>query len=269
MVIDEKITNESVRKRFFNILTIRYQLVKQQLTFIGKVVRNSEDQIPTQMLTAWCDNKRKPGAPLQNNKNTLAQNIRLIVPSAAKYGLLTIWVYLALYGGYWAHLVNQLGTYPLTWDGAEPNLRSTPPPRSSRRTVVPSTPPCRQAPPNSSPPFRACHPHFTLTPTRRNAPQPSLRCKALPRRKNSPRQTQSDHQNYDRKKLDHNRGDFLGILNLPVSYTATEREIKVQYRRLARIYHPYKYNPTTNKTSKYEAQEHFKLINNAYKYLRT
>ena len=128
MVIDEKITNESVRKRFVNIPTIRYQLAKRQLTFIGKVVRNSEDQIPTQLLTEWCDNKHKPGAPLQNSKKNLVQNIRLIGPGMEKYGLLTTWVYLALDDGYWAHLVKQLGTHPSTWNGAEPNPRSTPPP---------------------------------------------------------------------------------------------------------------------------------------------
>ena len=71
MVIDGKITNQSVRKRFFNIPTIRYQLAKRQLTFIGIVVRNSEDQIPTKLLTVWCDNKRKPGAPIQNNNKNL------------------------------------------------------------------------------------------------------------------------------------------------------------------------------------------------------
>ena len=72
MVIDGKITNQSVQKQFFNIPTIRYQLAKRQLTFIGKVIRNLEDQISTQLLTAWCNNKRKPGALLQkNNKNPL------------------------------------------------------------------------------------------------------------------------------------------------------------------------------------------------------
>ena len=88
-VIEEKITNESVRKQFFNTPTIRYQLARRKLTFTGKVVRNSEDQIPTQLLTAWCDNKRKLGAPLQKNNNNLAQNIRLIVPGAEKDGILT------------------------------------------------------------------------------------------------------------------------------------------------------------------------------------
>ena len=38
----------------------------------------------------------------------------------------------------------------------------------------------------------------------------------------------------------------------------------VQYIRLARKYHPDKYDPTANEISMFEAQEHFKLINNTY-----
>ena len=192
-----KITNKSVPKRFFNIPTIWHQLAKRQLTFIGKVVRNSEDQIPTQLLTAWCDNKRKPGAPLHNNKKNLAQNIRLIVTSAAKDGLLTTWVYLSLDDVYWAHLIKQLGTHPSTWNGTEPNPRSTPPPRLSQRTATPSTPPRIQAHWNSPPHFHAHDPHFTPTPLICNGLQPSPRRKASPRCEKSPRQTQSDYQNYD------------------------------------------------------------------------
>ena len=56
-VIDERITNGSVRTRFFDIPMIRNQIAQLQLTLIGKVVRNKDDQIPTQLLTAWCDNK--------------------------------------------------------------------------------------------------------------------------------------------------------------------------------------------------------------------
>ena len=129
MVIDERITDQSLRNQFFNIPTIRNQLAKRKLTFIGKLIRNSEYQIPTKPLTAWCDNKHKPCAPLQNNKNNLSQNIHLILPGAAKDGLLTTWVYLVLDDGYWKHLIKQLGTHPSTWNGAEPNPRSTPPPR--------------------------------------------------------------------------------------------------------------------------------------------
>ena len=175
MVIDDKITNEYVRKQFFDTPTIWHQLARRQLTFIGKLVRNSEDQIPTQLLTAWCNNKRKPGAPLQNNKNNLAQYNCLIVPGAAKDGLLTTWVYLALDDGYWAHLVRQLGLNPSTWNGIKPNPRSTPPTRSSLRTAAQSTPPRIQAPPDSPPPSRALNPQFTPTPPIRNAPQLSPR----------------------------------------------------------------------------------------------
>ena len=223
MVIDRKITNQSVRKRFFNIPTIRYQLAKQQLTFIGKLVRNSEDQIPNQLLTVWCDNKCKLGAPLKNNKNNLAQNIRLIVPGAAKYGLLTTWVYLTLDDGYWTHLIKKLGTHPSTCNGAEPNPRSTPSPGSSRRAADPSTPPRRQASPNSPPPFRTRDSNFTPTPMRRNMPQPSPRHEASLRREKLPRRAQSHSQNYDPRKLGYNRKDSLDILNLPASTTATER----------------------------------------------
>ena len=77
MVIDGKITNKSVQKQFFNIPTIRYQLAKRQLTFIGKVIRNLEDQISTQLLTAWCNNKRKPGALLKKKNKNLAQKYAL------------------------------------------------------------------------------------------------------------------------------------------------------------------------------------------------
>ena len=95
-VIEERITNTPLRMRFFNIPSIRNQIAKRQLTFIGKVVRNDEDQIPTQLLTAWCEHPRKRGAPLQSNKKNLAQNIRLVIPGAAKDGLLSSWVYFAL-----------------------------------------------------------------------------------------------------------------------------------------------------------------------------
>ena len=88
---------------------------------------------------------------------------------------------------------------------------------------------------------------------RRSAPQPSPR-----------RQQNNPNQNYVSEQVGKTRRDSLGIFNLPNA--ATEREIKVQYRRLARIYHPDKY-VTTNEMTKMEAQEHFKLINNAYEFL--
>ena len=118
----------NIRDPFFNIPTICNKIAHRQLTFIGKVVRNPDDQIPTQLLTAWCNHKRKPGGVLQNNKNNLAQNIRLVVPGAAKDGLLTTWVYFALDNSYWKYLISLIGNRPQECTGAEPNPRSTPPP---------------------------------------------------------------------------------------------------------------------------------------------
>ena len=111
------------------------------------------------------------------------------MPGAAKDGLLSIWVYLLLDDGYWAHLVSQLGSNPSKWNGPEPKPRSTPPPCSSRRNIGPSTPPRRQTPPNSPPPFRARNPQFAPTSPRRNGPQPSSRCEASPRHED---QTESE-----------------------------------------------------------------------------
>ena len=70
-VIDERITNISIRERFFNIPMIRNQIAQRKLTFIGKVLRNSDDQIPTQLLTAWCNRKQNPGAILSTKSCTL------------------------------------------------------------------------------------------------------------------------------------------------------------------------------------------------------
>ena len=67
-VIYKRITNKSVRTKFFNIPTIRNQIAQRQLTFIGKVFHNKDDQIPTQLLTAWCDNKRRRAGVLQTKK---------------------------------------------------------------------------------------------------------------------------------------------------------------------------------------------------------
>ena len=61
------------------------------------------------------------------------------------------------------------------------------------------------------------------------------------------------------------------FLKLFINYetlSATEREIKVQYRSMAWIYHPDKYDSSTNFMTKEHLQDYFKLINNAYEYLR-
>ena len=59
----------------------------------------------------------------------------------------------------------------------------------------------------------------------------------------------------------------MGILNL--SEDATEREVKTNYRKIARIYHPDKHRPASIGMSPNQAEEYFKLVNNAYEFLRS
>ena len=159
--------------------------------------------------------------------------------------------------------MSQLGRRPSTWSGAEPNPRSTPPPRSSTRAPGPSTPPRHRGSPSSDSPS-----HAPPTPPRRTAPETPPRRSAP---QSSPPRQQNNSGNYDPEQVGRTRRDSLGIFLLPS--TATEREIKVQYRRLARKYHPDKYHLTTNTVSsemtELEAQVHFQLISNAYEFLRT
>ena len=54
-------TNETVRRNCFGILNIEEQIATRQLTFIGKMTRNSDDHLPTKILTAWCNHKRRQG----------------------------------------------------------------------------------------------------------------------------------------------------------------------------------------------------------------
>ena len=59
-----------------------------------------------------CNHGRKRGGVLQSNEKSLVQNIRLIVPVAAKDGLLASWAYLDLNKIFWTYLVSLLGDKP-------------------------------------------------------------------------------------------------------------------------------------------------------------
>ena len=165
-VIEGHIKNETIRAHFNNIPTIRQHIKKRQLTFIGKVFRNHDSQIPTKLLTAWCDHPQRRGGVLQSNKKNLSQNIQLITPSAANDGCLSSWVFYALDSSLWNYLVSQLGNIPRSENNSDhykpppplnydPNPPSTPPPQQRRRAQT--------TPPPSSPPHNPPSPQI-LTP---------------------------------------------------------------------------------------------------------
>ena len=63
------------------------------------------------------------------------------------------------------------------------------------------------------------------------------------------------------------RSMFHSLQILGLGLGASEMEIKVHYRQLARKYHPDKNNPTMTGLTTAEASDFFKLLNNANEYL--
>ena len=99
-VKDQLIKNETVRRKFFDILNFEEQIATQQLTFIGKLARNSDNHIHTKLLTAWCNHKRRRGGVLHTNKKSIVHNLRLIIPGVDKTRALKTWAHFAINDGY-------------------------------------------------------------------------------------------------------------------------------------------------------------------------
>ena len=80
---------------------------------------------------------------------------------------------------------------------------------------------------------------------------------SLPRNRN---------RNYDERGVGINIRDSLGVMELEAGVTAWE--VQVRYRFLARQLHPNKYNTEELGMTSEEAEELFKLVNNAQEHLR-
>ncbi len=64
------------------------------------------------------------------------------------------------------------------------------------------------------------------------------------------------------------RSMFHSLAILGLGLGASETEIKVHYRQLARKYHPDKNNPVITGLDTAESSVFFQLLNNAHEYLR-
>ena len=151
---EERIKNETIHPRFFDIQMIQNQLIKQKLTFIRKVTSNSDEKLPKKLLTAWCNNKLRVEGILHSNKKNLVQNIFLIYPTVDRYVSLKLWAHLVLDEKYWKSLINEI------------NNAATPPPgqphspdtERTKTTSPPSLPRPSQGPPTSPPPRQYTRP---------------------------------------------------------------------------------------------------------------
>ena len=141
-------------------------MAKRQLTLIGKVICKSDEKLPTKLLTAWFNNKRKVRGVLHSNNKYLVHNIALIVPKLYRYGSLKLWSHLALDDRYWKYLINGIGNTPTPTIGPppSPNAKIAQPPSSP----YPTRP--GQAPHTSPPPRQRIRP--SPIPSPREAPTP-------------------------------------------------------------------------------------------------
>ena len=75
----EKIMNDQVRKRFYDIPCVENMIAARLLSFIGKAVRDPNPLRPTKlMLTTCCNNSRKRGRPYTTNKDTIVNCLVLL-----------------------------------------------------------------------------------------------------------------------------------------------------------------------------------------------
>ena len=85
-VKEERIKNEMIHRRFFDISTIQKQAAKRQLPFIVKVTCNYYEQVPMNLLPAWCNNKRQAGGVFKLKNKRLMLNIIVIIPTVDRFG---------------------------------------------------------------------------------------------------------------------------------------------------------------------------------------
>ena len=107
-VKDQRITNETKRRFFLNTPNIEKQIATQHLTLIRKLARNSDNHLPTKLLTEWCNHKRRRGGVLKTNKKSIFHNLRLIIPGVDKTGALKTWAHFSIDDRYWRHLISGL-----------------------------------------------------------------------------------------------------------------------------------------------------------------
>jgi Reverse transcriptase (RNA-dependent DNA polymerase) len=79
-VVENHITNVEVRKRALNSPNIIDIISARQLIWIGRIAKMNVDQIPRKLLACWSMNKRKPGRPQLNMRNSFAKSIQKVIP---------------------------------------------------------------------------------------------------------------------------------------------------------------------------------------------
>ena len=290
-VKEERIRNERVREMFYSIPCVRNMIASRQADFIGKMIRGPPDRPSRNMITACCDHKRRVGRPQTTGKNFMVENLRLLFQDVNtvyidRFGSLQDWINEANDEGYWKQLVKRLlhsdtplPERPETW-GPLPSWHA-------RRADGGRRPPDRDADDDDddeednsndgnddSRYHREGHRNESR---RREQHQPPPSPRSPPMHEQQPQSTNPPNPaEYNPKRWlnDENfciqvgRSMSQSLTILGLGFGASETEIRVHYRQLARKYHPDKNSPAITGLSASEASAFFQLLNSAHEYLK-
>ena len=243
----------------------------RQLNYLGKVCRNNNTNfLPKMLLLAWVDHKRPKRGVLFTNKRSLINSLNWILPpipetpgndandeevkrwkkyaKERKAGHVKFWLDDAKDETQWEWLIDS--------KVRRPHLNIPRPRRQNPQSDAPPPSPSPSTPPNPdrTPPHRR----------RRRARTNNNPMSPPPNRQNS--------NQYNPEGVGHYIADSLGCMGLEIS--ATEREVRIKFRQLSRIFHPDKHrinaetgvSDSTGLTDQ-QAQEKFQELNNAQAHL--
>ena len=283
-VQDERIRNSEVRKRFYNIPNAERMISIRQLNYLGKLCRNSnENFLPKQLLLAWINHKRPKRGVLFTNKRSLINSLNWILPpipdkpddnatnedlrrwkkyvKERKAGHTKFWLDDAKDEPQWNWLIDS--------KIRRPHLNIPRPHRQSRQN---NTPPQSPNPPSSPDTNRTppCQRRRRAGNSQQAPPSPADN--PMPSPPNRQNLESSNHRPYNPEGVGHSLVDSLACMGLEMS--ATEREVRIRFRQLSRIYHPDKHriNAETGMSDKtgltnQQAQVKFQELNNAQAHL--
>ena len=105
---ERHIKNSYICTMFYNISCVRNQVAFRQLTYVGKILCREKSHVLMKFFTAWCDNPRKRGGQLLTKKDSLVQNLQLIIHGVDDVGLVLTWGFYALDATHWFLLLSNI-----------------------------------------------------------------------------------------------------------------------------------------------------------------
>jgi hypothetical protein len=93
-VLDEKITNSAVTKKFLNMPTMMKIVKRKVRKYIGKVVREEKAKaLHKSFLTAYCHSPRHVGGQQKSHRELFIECVRTILPDTPTSAPLKTWIH--------------------------------------------------------------------------------------------------------------------------------------------------------------------------------